>query len=290
MGQLADRLAYLTTRYGSDAAAWQHDIHALAALEGSDAKAALERFHALKRRLAEFRRAQLLRELRGSPFVRDVPSADTKGFPTKEIEADIREATRALTHARAIERALREADEARRGLALRADPGAPTLAAAPWNALTPLAAEIEAYRRAVMREARLDERLREAVSRARKLGHTGLPDAALPAAELDAALDELDAALDRAQRIADAYGRAIAPLKMPEVATYKHESRRRLEREAADHRARGDIGALESLAARAEALRKEAAAMASQAARSRRRGRAGPEGERRPSDGIDPYG
>ncbi|HET6405573.1 MAG TPA: hypothetical protein VFH78_13090, partial [Candidatus Thermoplasmatota archaeon] len=105
MGQLADRLAFLTTRYGSDAAAWQHELHALAALEASDTKAALERFHALKRRLAEFRRAQLLRELRGYSFVRDVPSSETRGYSMQELEADIREATRALGHARAIERA-----------------------------------------------------------------------------------------------------------------------------------------------------------------------------------------
>lgn len=290
VGQLSDRLVYLTTRYGSDAAAWQHEIHALAALEEADAKAALERFHALKRRLAEFRRAQLLRELRAFPFVADVPPSDAKGYTIREIETEIRDATRALAHARRIERALREIDEARATLVHRALPVAPTDAATPWDALAALADATERRRRAAMREGKLDERLRKAGSRARKLRVGDLPDAGLPSDELDTALTALEARIDHAERLADAHAKAIAPLKTPEVATYKHGSRRKLEHEANALRDAGDINGLAALAARSDQLRRDAAAMASQGARSRRRGIAAPEGERRPGDGVDPYG
>ena len=291
MGQLADRLAHLTTRYGSDAAAWQHELHALAALEQTDQRAALEKFYALKRRLAEFRRAQLLRELKAFAFVADVPSQDTRGYPVKEIEADIREATRALGHARAIERALRDIDEARSALVHRALSVGEPMRAAAWDALAPLAEEMERRRRVALREARIERRWRAAEVRARKLaGAVALPDARLGADILDAALDEVEPKLDAAEALAAAYAKAIAPLKFAEVSTYKHESKRKLEREAADLRAREDVAGLRAVEARAEALRKEAAALASQAARSRRRGVQGPQGERRPGDGIDPYG
>lgn len=292
MGQLAQRIAHLTARYGSDPAAWQHEVSALAALEERDLKAALERFYALKRRLAEFRRAQLLRELKAFPFVVDVPPGDARGYPLQEIEADIRDATRALGHARRIARAIEEEREARASLRLRELPPAPPLPSARWDSLGALADDAEALRRSAMREARLERRLAELASRARRLRLASVPapDPALKAEALDAALDACEEALARAERLEEAHARALAPLRAPDVATYRHDRRRRIEREAKEAAARGDVAALDALAARAEALRQEAAALASQAARARRSGRGAPEGERRPSDGIDPYG
>ncbi|HUR68642.1 MAG TPA: hypothetical protein VM370_05295 [Candidatus Thermoplasmatota archaeon] len=292
MGVLAERLAYLATRYGSDAAAWQHEIHAVAALEESDAREALERFHALKRRFAEFRRAQLLRELRSFAFVRDVPSTEAGGYETKEIEADIRAATRALGLARAIQRAQEEEADARAGLRLRRLALEDARAAhASWDALAPLAREAESRRRVVAREARLDRRLAEAQRRAGKLARAvALPDAGLDAGPMDAALDDAETRLDRAETLEDAWRAALAPLKAPEVATYRHDSKRSLEREAQARLEAGDLSALRALLPRAEALRKEAAALASQAARSRRTGSAPPPRERRSSDPMDGYG
>lgn len=142
-----------------------------------------------------------------------------------------------------------------------------------------------------MREARLDGRFADAARRARKLDpKLALPDATIEADALDAALDEAEKALDAAESLAEAYADALSPLKAPEVATYRHESRRRLEREARALFDARDAAGLRALGARAEALRQEAAGLASQAARARRSGRAGPQGERRPSDGLDPYG
>lgn len=290
--QLAQRIAHLTTRYGSDPAAWQHETAALAALEASDPKAAIERFHALKRRLVEFRRAQLFRELRAFPFVSDVPAGDTRGYPIKELEADVREATRALAHARAIAAALAEERDALATLRRRAAaPGAPVIAGR-WDALPPLAEVAEARRRAAMREARLERRYADGERRAARIEwrKVPLPDPTLPAEALDAALDATEAGLDAAEELDEAYRAAIVPLRSPEVATFRGESRRALDREARALAEAGDIGGLARLATRAEALREEAAKLASEAARSRRAGRAPPERERRASDTMDGYG
>lgn len=292
VGQLSDRLAFLTRRYGSDPAAWQGEIHALAALEASAPKEALEQFYLLKRRLAEFRRAELLRALRRFTFVRDVPGEDARGYDLKELEADIREASRALTLAREIERGLAEEADARASLQRRPRPPRAEDANARWDALVALAMEVESRRRVAAREARLERRLADVVNRARRAQNARItiPEATLDADELDAALDVAEAALDRAEAVADAYRAAIEPLRAPEVATFRHGSRRRLEREAEELVGREDVPALRELAARAEALRREAAGLASQAARSRRTGAPPPPRERRTGDTMDGYG
>ena len=292
VGQLADRFAFLTRRYGSDAAAWQHELHALAALEASDTKAAVERFHILKRRLAEFRRAQLMRALREHPFVRDVPPEDARGYPLGEVEAEIREATRALAHARAIADALAQEHEARASLKLRVLPEATPVASRGWDALVTLAEEVGSRRRTAMREARLEERLLDARRRAARLSRrrVEVPDASLASEPLADALGRVERELARAEGLEYAHRLALAPLKAPEVRAFRDESRRKLAREADAHLDAGDQEALRGLAARAETLREEAAGLANEAARRRRRGVAPPPRERRPGDPIDPYG
>lgn len=292
MGQLADRLAFLTRRYGSDPAAWQHELHALSSLEEHDVKAAVERFHLLKRRLAEFRRAQLLRELRTYPFAEGVPAEDARGYPLSEVEADVREATRALAHARAISAAISEERIARGSLRLRPSGEAAPRAAARWDALAPLEAATEARRRVAAREARLEQRLATAQRRIAKLARTRLqvPDPALEADALSDALDALEPKIARAEALEAAHRASIAPLKAPEVRTFRDESRRKLEREADARADAGDEGGLHDVRARAEALRQEAARLSAEAARGRRRGAGPPPRERRPGDPIDPYG
>lgn len=294
VAQLADRIAFLTTRYGSDPAAWQHEIAALAAMEQADPKAAIERFHHLKRRLVEFRRAQLFRELRAFAFVTDVPGTDTKGYPVKELEADVREATRALALAKRIAGAWREAQEAVASLRHRPAPStsAAAVAASRWDALALLADAAEAARRAAMREARLERRYAAAARRVGRLElrPVVLPRSSLDAEAFDAALDETERALDAAEALDEAYRASVAPLKAPEVATFRHDTKRKLEREARSLGEAGDVAGLQRVAARAEALRVECAKLASEAARSRRAGRAGPERERRGSDTMDGYG
>lgn len=292
MGQLAERLAFLTRRYGSDKAAWQHELHALAALEETDAKAALDRFHLLKRRLAEFRRAQLLRELRSFSFVRDVPEDEARGYAMKEVEADIRDATRALAHARAIEAARAAEAEARASLRHRTMPPPTPIEPARWDALRAVADEAEARRRAAAREARLDRRYAEAKRRAAKLtrGGVALPAPTLEGDALDAALEAAERDIARTEDLEEAWRAAVAPLRAPEVRTFRDASRRKLEREADALASAGDVDGLRALAARGEALRREAAGLAGQAARARRSGAPPPLRERRPGDGIDPYG
>lgn len=293
MGTLSDRIGFLTRRYGSDPSAWQGEIQALASLETSDPKTALARFHDLKRRLAEFRRAELLRALRAFAFVDGVPSSDTRGFALKEIEADIRAASRALALARAIASSKDERARIRESLRRRAAPSVTSDGRAPWNDLAALAQREEAARRAFAREARIDQRIVDVERRARKLAHTALtvPDASGLAPDLaDAALAAAETQLAAAETLEDAYDEVVRPLKAPDVATYLHQSRAQIEREAKARLAAGDVEGLRALAPKAEVLRVEAARKASEAARARRRGLAGPERERRPGDTIDGYG
>jgi hypothetical protein len=290
MGALADRLGYLARRYGSHASAWQHEIAAVAALEKAEPREALERFHALKRRFAEFRRLQLLDELRAYAFIIELPPRDTKGWESHEIEADIRAATKALSMARSIATALQEAADARASLQVRTLPEPIHLPPTRWDALEGLAADVETDRRHAAREARLDRRLVDAQRRARRVGISGLPDPLSGADALDMSLDTFGSRLDEAEELAQCYHSAIEPLRAPEVATYRGESKRVLEREAQALRERTDAAGLHDLLVRTEALRKEAAALASQAVRSRRKGLAVPERERRSSDTMDGYG
>lgn len=295
MGALADRLAYLAKKYGSDPSGWQPQLHALRSLEQSAPSEALARFHELKRLLAHTRRAELMHALRGFGFVEGVPATSTEGYEAKEVEADIRAAARAVAHARAIDAARREEARLRAGLRWRALPPAPPLARGRWDELARLAEEAEALRRAAAREAALDARIGEARRRAAKLQetHVAVPDLSAAAApspdEADARLRDVEARLQEAERLEEAYRASLAPLRAPDVAAYRRESKRAIEREAKELLERRDAAGLLALAPRSEALRAEAARLSSEAARARRHGRAPPAGERRPGDAMDPY-
>lgn len=299
MGALADRLAFLLREWGSDASARQAELHALSALEEADAKAAVERFHELKRAYALQRRSDLLRELRAHAFATDVPPEDATGMSQRDVEREMRFAEASVRHARAARAAMNEATKAADALALRRAPEPPALDGARWDDLRAVAERAEAHRRAVAREARVESRAAEAARRARRLRErpVDIPDVAtetVPDAERAAALlDAAEAALAAAEAVEDAHRSVSAGLRDPAMREFRNRSRKEVEREAAGllrmedavEAARG----LRALLPRIEALRVEAARDASEAARARRSGRPPPRGESRPGDGMDPY-
>lgn len=297
MSPLAARLAVLLRSYGWDPAAWQGDLQGISALETADPKAAVERFHEMKRAFAAQRRADLLHALSRFPFVRDAPPAgDTRGMGLKEIEREIRLAARSLAHARSAADAIEEAARLRERLSVRALPAATPLSEVPWDAVAPAAEAAEEQRRAVAREARLDERIADARRSAARLRHhrveaPDLSSAAEPdPAAAEARLAPVEARLRALHGLEDAYESACAPLRAAEVRAFRASTRKALEREARDLLASGDLAGLAALRARAEALRVEAAKLSSEAARARRSGRAPPPPERRAGDMLDPYG
>lgn len=296
MGALADRLAFLLKRWGSDPSVRQPELHALASLEGSDPKEALARFHELKRAFAVHRRAELFHHLSGFPFVTDAPSADAKGYDLKEIERDVRAAERALAAARRIATAFDEADANRAKLRVRPVEGGARPEARPWDALAPLEDAAEAWRRAVARELRVEERAAELRRRAARveIPRIDVPDVtrqAFPSADdAMAALDALEPPLKAAEALRDAFEAATRPLSDPAVREQRAESRKRLERRARDALAAQDGAALVALREEAEALRVEAARVGGDAVRARRSGRAPPSRERRAGDPMDGYG
>ncbi|GEM_PF-7088148 len=281
MGQLADRFAELCREYGSDPSARASDVHALAALEERDPKEAHERFVALRKELAVTRRAELLHALKGFAFVRDVPPPDVRGMGQKEIDREIRWAAASLRRARAIVEALAEEAAHRAALGL---PQGPPLAPAPWDDLAAPEAEAEARRRTAARDARLAQRAADVRRRGARHGLD------VPAGADHDALDALEARLAEAEALSEAFDAVSRALRSPDVGEWRRESRRALEREADALRAAGDAAGLRALAPRAEALRAEAARLASEAARARRSGRAAPARERRAGDPLDPYG
>ena len=299
MGPLAQRLGVILRGYGWDPAAWHGDLQSLSHLETADPKAAVERFHEMKRAFAVQRRADLLRALVAFPFVHDAPPAHARGMGLKEVEREIRLAQRALAHAREAQAALAEAAATRQRLRLRAPPTAPPLPDAPWDALAPVAEAAEAIRRAVAREARVEARADQAMrdaSRLRRL-KIDVPDLSSRAvpdpADADALLAPLEARLKALHAVEDAHEAATAPLRSPEVRAWRRESGRALEREADRCLALPPddaVTVLRALLPQAEALRVEAAKLSSEAARARRSGRAQPAPERRRGDMLDPYG
>jgi hypothetical protein len=299
MGQLSQRLGDILRSYGWDPAAWHGDLQSLAFLEGSDPKAAVERFHEMKRGFAAQRRADLLRALAAFPFARGVPPSDTRGMGIREVESEVRAALRSLSLAREAAAALAEAEATRKRLALRVPPPAPPLPEAPWDALAPVAEAAEAERRRVAREARLEERIADARRQTARLRHfrVEVPDLSSRAvpepAEADVRLAPLEARLKALHDVEEAYEAACAPLRAAETREWRKESRKALEREAQALLALPDPAEaarrLRALQPRAEALRVEAAKLSSEAARARRSGRAPPAAERGPGDAMDPY-
>jgi hypothetical protein len=287
VSQLADRIAALLREHGLDPAARQSELHALSALEASDVKLAHERFLEMKRALLVERRAQLLGELRRYAFARGVPSGDATRYPIQEIESDVREAARALGHARQAQQALDDEDAARRALVARPLAPAPALTPAAWTALAPLVEIAESRRRAARRELRVEERSADLARRAARVKVAIGDISALDADSAHEALDEVELRVVAAERLAATRAAALAPLADPAVREWRRESMRGLEREIREAR---EVAELAALRIRAEALRKDAAAHAEQAARARRSGRAPPERERRTGDALDPYG
>lgn len=297
MGQLSERLAVVLQKYGSDPAAHQSDLQSLAALERTDPKAALERFHELKRVAAVHRRGELLASLRRLGFVDDVPAHDTRGMDAKEIEREIREFTRALHEARDVAESLAAADESARRLGERtASWDRAAFARVPYAGLAQAAERADAARRALAREARVAQRADDARRRAKRLRElrVEVPDVAsarVPdAAEADALLEASERALDEAERVEEAHERAVKPLRDPAVARWKGNSRKAIVDEAKRLLEARDAAGLDALAPRAEKLRVEAARAAEEASRSRRSGRAGPKAETRAGDLPDYFG
>lgn len=286
MGQLADRIAHLLREHGFDPAARQADIQALAHLEESDNALAQTRFHELKSHIFREARALLISSLKTKPFVRDLPPLDTTGYSTREIESELRQLEKAAPHAAAIAAAQQEEAKLRGAIRFRAIPPEATLPSAHWTELAPLVDLAESSRRILAREARIEQRARDASRRGAKLGVIVPP----PATATDEALDQVEAALRQAETLEDAHAAAVAPLRDPAVATWRGDSRKRFVREADALHKRGDTEGLHELAARAEELRREAAKASEDAARARRAGRAPPPKERKSTDAMDPYG
>lgn len=287
MAQLSDRIAALLREHGLDPAARQSELHALDALEARDPKAAHEQFLALKRALLVERRAQLVAELRRYPFALEVPSQDATHHPVQEVESDVRDATRALLHARRIQESLDDEATARRALRSRAVPAAAPLAPGRWDRLAPLVEIAEARRRAARRELRVEERASDLARRAARQNMAAPDVTALDAEAAHASLESLEGRIVEAERLSDARAAASAPFADPAVREWRRESMRALEREIREASSVAELGALRL---RAEGLRNDAAASASRAARARRSGHAPPERERRSSDALDPYG
>lgn len=287
MGQLSDRLRVVLRAHGFEPAARASELAALASMEEQDPKAAHARFLELKRQFAAQRRADVLAALRAFPFVRNVPPTDTRGMTMKDVEADLRDGTRALALAREVAASLDEEARARAALQHRAPPEAAALAPAAWTALAPFAKAAEARRRATLRELRVEERALAAAKRARKAGVDAPSTHALDADEADAALDALETRLREKESIEEARERAARPLRDPAVREWRHDSAKRLAREVADA---GTVEALRALEERAVALRVEAAGAEDASKRARRAGRPAPARERRAGDPMDPYG
>ncbi len=301
MGQLSDRLGVILAKYGIDPASRQSDIHALAALELTDEKAAHARFHALKREAAEHRRADLLRQLRAGGRVSDVPAYDTSGMDAKEIEREIRTYTRALSHLHDFT----ESFDAAQALASQLGDrhvawDGEAFATVPFDGLAQAAEAAEKARLMLAREARVAKRTAEARRRTHKLktrvvampelSSAQVPDAALA----HALLDDVESRLDAAERLENAHSRVVTALKDPAIARWKGTTRKRILREAQTWSTHEDIGeavaALAVLAAEADRTRVEAAALSEANTRARRSGRAAPTGERKAGDMTDGYG
>lgn len=293
VAQLARRIDELLREHGLDPSAWQGEVQSLRALEDADEKAAQARFHELKRALLVMRRGELLRELRGHAFARDVPSSDAKGLDVRELEREIRWSMAAVRHARDIDASLRSIRDATAQLRERPAPDAPDLTPRAWDDLPPLAEEVDLHRRAVLRELRAEEAERDLWRRATKLTHLPIvvpSTATLPAEAALADLEPVERALAEAERLEEAHTKAIAPLRAPDVREYHAQTRRFLEREALAKLQARDLDGLSDVGRRAEELATQAAAKTKQAARARRSGAPPPTGERRSGDTMDGYG
>ena len=299
MGTLARRLAEVARLWGLDPAGWQGEVDRVAHLEESDPAEALERFRALKRRLVEARRADLLAALRARPFARGLPDASTQGMTQRELERETRALERAARLAAAAQEALDDERAARASLSLRSVPEPPPLPEAPWDALAPVAEEAEARRRVARREARLEERARDAQRRARRLRArpVAVPDLSTEAVpspdDVEAILSQAEAALAEAEEVEDALA-GVERGVTADVARWLPQTRKRLLAEARAHVAslppREAAEALRAMAPRVAEAAREAARLAEEAARARRRGGRAPEGERRAGDPTDMYG
>lgn len=274
---------------GHDPAARAGELHALAALEGSDQRVAQDRFHELKRAILLQRRSELIAELARHGCARDLPPHDAQGYALREVESELRRLQRAVAQARSIAEARAEEADARAKLRHRPAPDAMAIDAAPWDQLAPLDEAAAGARRATLRELRIETRALDARRRAAKLGALRV-DAPEPETATDDALDEAERALAAAEALVAAHAAATAPLRDAAVREWTRESRRALEQECDAALAARDQDALARLRERAEELRRVAASKAEAAARARRRGHAAPERERRRGDPIDPYG
>ncbi|MFA5861708.1 MAG: hypothetical protein WDA16_08430 [Candidatus Thermoplasmatota archaeon] len=292
MGQLAERIAELMRGYGLDPAARQGELQAFASIERSDPKAAQERFHEWKRALAAQRRSALLTQLRAFDLVGGLPTHDTRGWPLKEIESDIRELTRSLGHARDIAAAIMEEREARGRLRERALATEAPLAAVTLDALRALAEEAERRRRAALREASVEVRVAAARRRAAKLALPVdvPPTAHLSADQANATLATVERKLSDIESLVEAHDAVVAPLRDRAVRAWRASSEKALLHEAQALLDARDVAGLRALAPRATTLREEAAREASKAARARKSGKAPPERERGVGDTMDGYG
>jgi len=301
VGQLAGRLKEILRGYGVGPEASGGRVDALAALEASDPKRAHEVYLELRREAAFARLDELRRAVLARGWIVEVIADPPPGLDVGEIDREIREMEAAERAARAIEAALAEARAVAAGarerlVALDFEPFArvafPDLARAVGAA--------EDLRRRAAREGRNQARYRAALARAAKLGVAPVPvpdlrSAAVPDPDAcAAALDDVEARLDEAERLEAARARARRPLADPATSEHARERRRALldRIEAASRGAdrRAAVAALAALESEAESLRREAARRASEAARARRRGLAGPERDRRGGDLQDMYG
>lgn len=294
MAQLARRLAELYAQHGYDPAAHQADLHALEALESTDAKRALHRFHAMRHELAVRHRSEMLRALHELAFVRDLPPDDVRGMTLNELRREARELKRALSDARKIRAALDAARAAHEQAGARAPPHDDAL----WRSVgvgeLAAAAELaEAHRRVVAREARIMADVRRVTREARKLRHHAfdVEDVTnLGAEEADALIAEAHGRVMKLAAVEDAHRRVQRTLRDPAVRAWRQTSRKRLLQVAEARLQAADLEGLRALGPEAGKLHAEAARASENAARARRSGRAPPSKESRPGDAMDGYG